>query len=151
MASVTIKDRAMDMEIQQVPWWNRRTRMERRFFILSITLLLTTIGLSIALAGVIYRDFIIPGYSQNELRLDYVRSDSVDADNFESPSKQRLKVVKEVQLGNGKRVTRLTFLILKTMNCFNDRNNCVILEICRCCNKDFLNSTETLMSCYPSI
>ena len=51
MASVTIKDRAMDMEIQQVPWWNRRTRMERRFFILSITLLLTTIGLSIALAG----------------------------------------------------------------------------------------------------
>ena len=137
MASVTIKDRAMDMEIQQVPWWNRRTRMERRFFILSITLLLTTIGLSIALAGVIYRDFIIPGYSQNELRLDYVRSDSADAGNFESPSKQRLKVVKEVQLGNGKRVTRLTLLIFKTMNLFNDRNDCVILEIYRCWNKDF--------------
>lgn len=116
MASVTIKDRAMDMEIQQVPWWNRRTRMERRFFILSITLLLTTIGLSIALAGVIYRDFIIPGYSQNELRLDYVRSDSADAGNFESPSKQRLKVVKEVQLGNGKRVTRLTLLIFEIIN-----------------------------------
>ena len=58
MSAATTKDRAMDMEIQQVPWWNRRTRMERRFFILSIILLLATVGLSIALAGVLYKDII---------------------------------------------------------------------------------------------
>ena len=77
---VTIKDRAMDMEIQQVPWWNRRTRMERRFFILSIFLLLATIGLSVALAGVLYKDIFAP--SDNNVRADYVISDNKDANSF---------------------------------------------------------------------
>ena len=108
--TVTTKDRAMDMEIQQVPWWNRRTRMERRFFILSITLLLTTIGLSIALVGVLYTDIISPSRRDNTVRVDYVRSDSGDVDSFQTtftPSKQTLKVVNEIELGAGKRVTRL--------------------------------------------
>ena len=50
------KDRAMDMEIRQVPWWNRRSRMERRFLVLVVTLLLVSVGLSLALAGSVYRD-----------------------------------------------------------------------------------------------
>jgi len=50
------KDRAMDMEIQQVPWWNRRTRMERRFLLTALTLLFVSIGLALALAGVLYKD-----------------------------------------------------------------------------------------------
>ena len=37
----------MDMEIQQVPWWNRRSRLERRFFVMSIALLCATVGLAI--------------------------------------------------------------------------------------------------------
>ena len=109
-SSVTIKDRAMDMEIQQVPWWNRRTRMERRFFILSITLLLTTIGLSIALAGVLYKDIISPGTHDNTVRVDYVRSDNSDENfkttlPFNSKHIGTLKVVNDVELGAGKRVT----------------------------------------------
>ena len=111
MSSVTIKDRAMDMEIQQVPWWNRRTRMERRFFILSITLLLTTIGLSFALAGVLYKDIISPGKRDNTVRVDYVRSDNSDVENFQttiplnSKHTGTFKVVNDVELGAGKRVT----------------------------------------------
>ena len=42
-----VSDRTMDMEIQQVPWWNRRSRLERRFFVMSITLLCATVGLAI--------------------------------------------------------------------------------------------------------
>ena len=106
--SVTIKDRAMDMEIQQVPWWNRRTRMERRFFILSIFLLLATIGLSVALAGVLYKDIFAP--SDNNVRVGYVR----DSNSFETsvpfnPSKHTgsLKVVNSVELGAGKQVSRV--------------------------------------------
>ena len=111
MSSVTIKDRAMDMEIQQVPWWNRRTRMERRFFILSITLLLSTIGLSIALAGVLYKDIISPGTRGNTARVDYVRSDNSDGESFETtlPFNSKhigsLNVVNDVELGGGKGVT----------------------------------------------
>ena len=101
MPSVTNKDRAMDMEIQQVPWWNRRTRMERRFFILSIALLLSTIGLSIALAGVLV-GIISPGKNDNTVKLDFVRSDSADASTLIQP-----KIVKDVELGGGKGVTRL--------------------------------------------
>ena len=97
-SSVTNKARAMDMEIQQVPWWNRRTRMERRFFILSIALLLSTIGLSIALAGVLV-GIISPVTSGNNVWVDYVRRDSADA--------LKLKVVEDVELGAGTRVTRL--------------------------------------------
>ena len=37
----------MDMEIQQVPWWNRRSRLERRFFVMTIALLCATVGLAI--------------------------------------------------------------------------------------------------------
>eukprot|EP00095_Tigriopus_kingsejongensis_P004532 maker-scaffold532_size145644-snap-gene-0.44 protein:Tk04532 transcript:maker-scaffold532_size145644-snap-gene-0.44-mRNA-1 annotation:"membrane metallo-endopeptidase-like 1-like" len=47
-------DRAMDMEIQQVPWWNRRSQMERRFFILAVILLCLTVGLAMGLASVLY-------------------------------------------------------------------------------------------------
>jgi hypothetical protein len=111
MSSVNIKDRAMDMEIQQVPWWNRRTRMERRFFILSITLLLSTIGLSIALAGVLYKDIISPGTHDSTARVGYVRSDNSDGENFKTtlPFNSKhigsLNVVNDVELGAGKRVT----------------------------------------------
>ena len=103
--AVTIKDRAMDMEIQQVPWWNRRTRMERRFFILSIILLLATIGLSIALAGVIYKDIFNPSNSDNGARVDFVR----DPNSFETsvPFRKptnKLTVVDDVELGAGKQV-----------------------------------------------
>merc|ERR1719295_1344015 len=49
------KDRAMEMEIQQVPWWNRRTRMERTFFLTALTLLFVSTGLALALAGVVYK------------------------------------------------------------------------------------------------
>ena len=45
----------MDMEIQPVPWWNRRSRMERRFIGLIGSLLLVSVGLSIGLVGVIYK------------------------------------------------------------------------------------------------
>ena len=45
----------MDMEIQQVPWWNRRSRLERRFFVMSIALLCATVGLAIGLTGVLYK------------------------------------------------------------------------------------------------
>ena len=37
----------MDMEIQPVPWWNRRSRMERRFIYLIASLLLVSVGLAI--------------------------------------------------------------------------------------------------------
>ena len=40
----------MDMEIQPVPWWNRRSRMERRFIGLIGSLLLVSVGLSIGKA-----------------------------------------------------------------------------------------------------
>merc|ERR1719471_1925209 len=43
------------MEIQQVPWWNRRSRLERRFFVMTIALLCTTVGLAIGLTGVLYK------------------------------------------------------------------------------------------------
>ena len=46
----------MDMEIQQVPWWNRRSRLERRFFVLAITLLCVAVGLAIGLTGVLYKN-----------------------------------------------------------------------------------------------
>ena len=52
---VTGSDRAMDMEIQQVPWWNRRSRMERRFFVVAVSLLCVTIGLALGLMGVLYK------------------------------------------------------------------------------------------------
>ena len=45
----------MDMEIQPVPWWNRRSRMERRFCILTGSLVLISLGLAIGLGGVFYR------------------------------------------------------------------------------------------------
>ena len=35
------------MEIQPVPWWNRRSRMERRFIYSIATLLLVSVGLAI--------------------------------------------------------------------------------------------------------
>ena len=46
----------MDMEIQQVPWWNRRSRLERRFFVMTIALLCATVGLAIGLTGVLYKN-----------------------------------------------------------------------------------------------
>jgi membrane metallo-endopeptidase-like protein 1 len=46
----------MDMEIQQVPWWNRRSRLERRFFVTSIGLLCACVGLAIGLTGVLYKN-----------------------------------------------------------------------------------------------
>ena len=107
-AAVTIKDRAMDMEIQQVPWWNRRTRMERRFFILSIILLLATIGLSIALAGVIYKDILNPNVSDNGGRVDFVR-DPIIFETREpvSASDGPFKIKDfNVPLGKGKQVSR---------------------------------------------
>ena len=108
-AAVTIKDRAMDMEIQQVPWWNRRTRMERRFFILSIILLLATIGLSIALAGVIYKDILNPNVSDNGGRVDFVR-DPIIFETREpvSVSDGPFKIKDfNVPLGKGKQVSTL--------------------------------------------
>ena len=54
----------MDMEIQPVPWWNRRSRMERRFCILTGSLVLISMGLAIGLGGVFYRpDFF---FRENE-------------------------------------------------------------------------------------
>ncbi len=47
----------MDMEIQQVPWWNRRSRMERRFFVAAVALLCLSVGLAVGLAAVLYRDY----------------------------------------------------------------------------------------------
>ena len=116
-AAVTIKDRAMDMEIQQVPWWNRRTRMERRFFILSIFLLLATIGLSIALAGVLYKD-LFGLNSDYPVRAPLVISDSPDSRNsitFPKSNSFTPRIVhpKEVTLGNGKQVNCLNFYYWK--------------------------------------
>lgn len=54
-SSCVASDRAMDMEIQQVPWWNRRSRMERRFFVVAVSLLCVTIGLALGLMGVLYK------------------------------------------------------------------------------------------------
>ena len=112
-AAVTIKDRAMDMEIQQVPWWNRRTRMERRFFILSIFLLLATIGLSIALAGVLYKD-LFGLNSDNPVRAHFVISDSPDTIIPKSNSfTPRIVNKKEITLGNGKQVYSPNFYYWK--------------------------------------
>ena len=117
-AAVTIKDRAMDMEIQQVPWWNRRTRMERRFFILSIFLLLATIGLSIALAGVLYKD-LFGINSDNPVRAHFVISDSPDSKLNQdylpksNPFTPRIVDKKDVTLGNGKQVNCLNFYYCK--------------------------------------
>jgi len=43
-------EKAMQMEIKKVPWWNKRTRMERRFFLITGVLGVVSIGL---LAGLI--------------------------------------------------------------------------------------------------
>jgi len=47
----------MDMEIQQVPWWNRRSRMERSFFVLAVALLCLAVAMGVALAAVLYRAY----------------------------------------------------------------------------------------------
>ncbi len=49
------EDHAMDMEIQQVPWWNRRSRMERRFFVAAVLLLCLSVGLAVGLAAVLFK------------------------------------------------------------------------------------------------
>ena len=56
----------MDMEIQPVPWWNRRSRMERRFIGLIGSLLLVSVGLSIGLVGVIYKPELLIENSAGE-------------------------------------------------------------------------------------
>ena len=48
----------MDMEIQPVPWWNRRSRMERRFIWLIASLLLVSVGLAVGLVGIVYKQDI---------------------------------------------------------------------------------------------
>ncbi len=48
------KDPAMDLEIQQVPWWNRRSQMERRFFVAGVLLLCATVGLGVALCAALF-------------------------------------------------------------------------------------------------
>lgn len=45
---------AMDMEIQQVPWWNRRSRLERRFFVTAVFLGCVAIALAVGLVSVAY-------------------------------------------------------------------------------------------------
>ena len=117
MSSATTKDRAMDMEIQQVPWWNRRTRMERRFFILSIILLLATVGLSIALAGVLYKDIISQNadnkgnYGSARVAAARSNADVLTTSSFASSEHEhqsQLRVVensgRQVALGAGRRV-----------------------------------------------
>ncbi|XP_023345566.1 neprilysin-2 [Eurytemora carolleeae] len=42
-------EKAMQMEIKKVPWWNKRTRMERRFFLITGVLGVLCVGLSIAI------------------------------------------------------------------------------------------------------
>ncbi len=37
-----------------MPWWNRRSRMERRFFVTAVALLCATIALAVGLAFVLY-------------------------------------------------------------------------------------------------
>ncbi len=49
----------MDMEIQPVPWWNRRSRMERRFIMLTCALLLVSVGLAVGLTGLIYKEDLV--------------------------------------------------------------------------------------------
>ena len=53
------QDENMDMEIQPVPWWNRRSRMERRFIMLTCGLLLVSVGLAVGLTGIIYKDDLV--------------------------------------------------------------------------------------------
>lgn len=42
-------EKAMQMEIKRVPWWNKRTRMERRFIVLTGVLVVMSVGLLTAL------------------------------------------------------------------------------------------------------
>ena len=56
----------MDMEIQPVPWWNRRSRMERRFIWLVGSLLLVSVGLAVGLVGVIYKKDLFSDNSRVE-------------------------------------------------------------------------------------
>jgi len=42
-------EKAMQMEIKKVPWWNKRTRMERRFFLLTGVLGVATVCLTVGL------------------------------------------------------------------------------------------------------
>ena len=54
----------MDMEIQQVPWWNRRSRLERRFFLAAVGLLMLSVGLAAGLVAVLYMGGESPGVGQ---------------------------------------------------------------------------------------
>ena len=60
------KASGMDMEIQPVPWWNRRSRMERRFFVIAVTLLLLAVGLAVGLTTLLYKNYELEhNFSQN--------------------------------------------------------------------------------------
>ena len=65
----------MDMEIQPVPWWNRRSRMERRLIWLIGSLFLVSLGLIIGLCGVLYKPEL------------FVQLTSDSDDNFDSDSR----------------------------------------------------------------
>jgi len=54
-------EKAMQMEIQQVPWWNKRTRMERRMLGLSACLLVLSVCLTVGLV-LVTKD---TGYNQD--------------------------------------------------------------------------------------
>lgn len=51
-------EKAMQMEIQKVPWWNKRTRMERRMFVLTgiLTVLAVSLGVGLVLLARVDRD-----------------------------------------------------------------------------------------------
>ena len=55
----------MDMEIQPVPWWNRRSRMERRLIWLIGSLALVSVGLVVGLLGIIYKPELFMQNSEN--------------------------------------------------------------------------------------
>ena len=66
------------MEIQPVPWWNRRSRMERRFIWLIGSLFLVSVGLAIGLVSVIYKPDLIFVQSEKELIISPFQTDQLD-------------------------------------------------------------------------
>lgn len=63
------------MEIQPVPWWNRRSRMERNLIWLIGSLLLVSVGLAIGLVGVIYKQDLFITNKQEALVLSPLHHD----------------------------------------------------------------------------
>ena len=54
------------MEIQPVPWWNRRSRMERRLIWLIGGLLFVSVGLALCMVSLVYKPELFDHSSEKQ-------------------------------------------------------------------------------------